>query len=69
MTKEEKEKCDKIETLHRGFQRDCPDVQSMSEFISLTGYLPFSINWSLLRDGFKHFLKLKQESGIMQLTN
>jgi hypothetical protein len=62
MTKEEKEKCNRIETLHGGFKPGCPDEHSMSEFISLTGYLPCSINWDLLRAGFKHFQTLKQQS-------
>ena len=57
-----KEQIAQIEKLFDGFKQGCPDPDGMQEFIGLTSRLEIGVNWPVLRDRFKRFLKLEQES-------
>ena len=67
MTQEQKERCERINALHNGFEYGSPDIDAMSEFINLTGYLMHSVNHGMLVLRYKHFLTLKQESAKIKL--
>ena len=57
-----KERIAQIEKLFESFKQGFPDPAGMQEFIGMTSRLDSGVNWTVLRDRFKRFLKLEQES-------
>ena len=62
MTKDQRERCERINALYDSFEDGSPDINAMSEFVSLTGHLMFSVNHDMLVLRYRHFHTLKQES-------